>query len=298
MSSLPPSPARPESTARTVDALLQDGKPCWGAIGFEVLCSRCGYNLRMLPQPRCPECGLTFDWRTALDSAAGRSEVLFEHHWQTRPLWSWRKTMWASFRPFRFWRNVSIHDRVEGGPLSFLLLTSGVWFIAAYNATVLLIRVYQRLASQPPSISFGEFEDNLALAFFILCALLLALLMLCGLRQTLGRCRVRSIQLLRVFAYASTPLSMWLAVLSAVFVCTTQTLDRGPGTGTRTLDFSVGGIALILVCPVLFLTAGLKRYLQLPRPLLLAGTAVFIGACSAAIFLGLLFSCCRSSGAR
>lgn len=27
----------------------------------EVLCPRCGYNQRGLPQPRCPECGLAFD---------------------------------------------------------------------------------------------------------------------------------------------------------------------------------------------------------------------------------------------
>ena len=38
-------------------AYLTDGQPDWSAIDFEVRCGRCDYNLRMLPEPRCPECG-------------------------------------------------------------------------------------------------------------------------------------------------------------------------------------------------------------------------------------------------
>ncbi len=36
--------------------------PIPSRIDFEVPCPRCEYNLRGLTVPRCPECGLTFEW--------------------------------------------------------------------------------------------------------------------------------------------------------------------------------------------------------------------------------------------
>src|SRR5262245_60161015 len=91
--------------------LLQpDGAPDWEAISFDVLCSRCGYNLRTRTRPRCTECGLEFAWPRVLDRAAFQNEFLFEHHWRRRPLQSWGLTVWRSFWPKSFWGRVSLHE--------------------------------------------------------------------------------------------------------------------------------------------------------------------------------------------
>ena len=113
--------------------ILRDGIPDWDAITFDVFCSRCGYNLRTLTRPLCTECGLEFDWGIVLDRAVDRSlwqtSFLFEHLWLRRPIRSWFKTVWRSFRPRRFWGHVSIHDPIETQPLWFMMVMSIVAFI-------------------------------------------------------------------------------------------------------------------------------------------------------------------------
>jgi hypothetical protein len=54
--------------------------PDWSAIGETIRCPLCGYDLRGLPQPRCPECGRTFEWADLLDPASRRHPYLFEQH--------------------------------------------------------------------------------------------------------------------------------------------------------------------------------------------------------------------------
>lgn len=85
------------SSAADFDALFRGGRPDWGSIEFEIRCSRCGYNLRMLERPRCPECGFEFDWRTMREIAPTGSDFLFEHHWRERPVGSFVKTVLKSF---------------------------------------------------------------------------------------------------------------------------------------------------------------------------------------------------------
>ncbi len=293
-------PTAPTPNVKTIYALLRDGRPDWEAIDFDLLCSRCGYNLRMLPQPRCPECGLEFDWRDVLDASAWRSKFLFEHHWQTRPAQSWLRTTWAGLRPFRFWRSVSIHDRIHPGPLWFLLLTSIPWFLITMNLTAwlgwLAAEVASQAAANPGSVTplwrsldiarqtlwqmLFDFDDPtgpLWTLCFVLISLLAALALLCGLRQTLGRCRVRPVQILRVFAYASTPMSICLGTLFPVVVVLTDTAGRFTSSAVG-ICAGIGSLILLLACPTVFLVAGLKHYLQLPRATLLAATSVFVGA--------------------
>ncbi len=35
--------------------------PDWSVIQEDILCPLCEYDLRMLAEPRCPECGYRFD---------------------------------------------------------------------------------------------------------------------------------------------------------------------------------------------------------------------------------------------
>jgi len=278
-----------------------DGRPDWEAIDFEVMCSRCGYNLRMLPKPRCPECGLTFDWPDVLDEAAWRSDFLFEHHWRTRPVRSYFKTIWKSLRPFRFWRQVSIHERVKPKPLWFCIFTSFFWFVFLLHAgagvlslVIELIGDYfastmrsyrlDRLSRDLYGIFEAPFSDPNPELFQIYAVIfggpLAALVLLCSLRQTLVRCKVRSVQILRVVAYAVTPFYILWLVMFLMFYIFIDVCDNIYPNMPVIVD------AVIVICfyfaslPGLlgmYLTAGLKRYLQLPRAWLLGLSAAFVG---------------------
>ena len=74
--------------------------------GAGLRCPLCEYDLRGLAEPRCPECGYTFDW-AELREAVRLHPYLFEHHpnqnfasfWQTL-LGGWRaKQFWVTLRP-------------------------------------------------------------------------------------------------------------------------------------------------------------------------------------------------------
>jgi len=300
-------------------ALLRDGRPDWDAIEFDVLCARCDYNLRTLTAPRCPECGLTFDWFVALDRAQRKSAFLFEHAWRRRPVRAWLQTVAVGLLPWRFWRRVSIHDPVEVRPLYFMLISGvmmslvvlhGAAFAAHKVAYWLMnLRVTPR---GPTGMSWWEMQWQLyRLArwpligsgkyWYVVVGVLGAtagiVLLLMSLRQTLGRCRVRPAQMLRVVAYALPPA---MALCALVFVAYAGLLQdryfRGPlpfvptslpvfgrvgvqrweelGAGQWWVFW--GGLAVVGLVLSFYLTMGLRMYLRLPRPALLAVTTVVV----------------------
>ncbi|MHC4441847.1 MAG: transposase family protein [Planctomycetota bacterium] len=289
---------RGNGVERSVDALLVGGEPDWDVIDFEVICSRCGYNLRLLPEPRCPECGLRFDWRSVLDAWSRRSDFLFEHNWRARPIGSWLKTLWRSSRPFRFWRGVSIHDYIKPGPLWFLLLTSIFWFMVTLHGMAglgwLILASADRLSTKAGSASYSRLDKLMEMfgglatlpfeeaAYLLLAPLALflgplgALGILCLLWQTLGRYRVRRIQLLRVVAYTSTTFFIRLALLLLTFIIIDEVLDP-ISTGEYRLLIFLGCWATLPGLLSIFVSAGLKHYLQLPQPWLHGCTASFVG---------------------
>jgi hypothetical protein len=67
-----------------------------------LLCPLCDYDLRAQVEPRCPECGYTFDWTELRDPARRKHRYLFEHH-SERNLWSLRRTFIGGLRPRQFW---------------------------------------------------------------------------------------------------------------------------------------------------------------------------------------------------
>ncbi|HEX4795336.1 MAG TPA: hypothetical protein VH370_16185 [Humisphaera sp.] len=81
------------------------GLPDWNAIGAEILCPLCGYNLRGLVEPRCPECGYQFVWTELLAAQTLDHPYLFEHgrrrRWQT--FW---KTLREGLFPGTFWQEL------------------------------------------------------------------------------------------------------------------------------------------------------------------------------------------------
>jgi hypothetical protein len=78
------------------------GSPDWDSIDREVCCPLCDFNLKHAGEPRCNECGYTFEWRDVLDPSRRLHHYLFEHH----PDKGWRSfwtTVLCGFRPRRFW---------------------------------------------------------------------------------------------------------------------------------------------------------------------------------------------------
>src|SRR4051812_46042283 len=82
------------------------GLPDWDAVGQDLACPLCDYNLRGLQEPRCPECGHRFDWQDLTDPRRRKHPWLFEHH-RDRNLWSFWKTVRGGLRPLRFWTLLS-----------------------------------------------------------------------------------------------------------------------------------------------------------------------------------------------
>jgi hypothetical protein len=75
--------------------------PEWSTHPTDVTCPLCGYNLRGLTEPRCPDCGHQFTWRGLLDESSWRHPYLFEHH-PRRPIRAFLRTFFASMLPRRF----------------------------------------------------------------------------------------------------------------------------------------------------------------------------------------------------
>jgi hypothetical protein len=274
--------------------LLEDGRPNWEAIKLDVQCGRCGYDLRLLPEPRCPECGLQFEWADVLDEARLRSEFLFEHHWVQRPIGSWLATVRRSMRPKRFWQTLSLHHRVHVGPLCVMLLSAPIAFHLLVHAGILLAWAVARSVALVQSqlqpriwpTRAAEVADDLwhfadpttdwvgMLTFsgLVLTIHLAAFATLCLLHQTLSRCRVRRAQVLRVVAYAALPTTFcWLAIFLTTLVTAVMYW-----TLAEQLPWEFLLLALALVLWMMCLRAGLKHYLRIPRPGLVAASAVIV----------------------
>lgn len=75
------------------------------ALGGELRCPLCEYDLRATTENRCPECGYPFDWEELRDPAKRLHGYLFEHH-PERNVSSFVQTLLGGIRPKRFWRTL------------------------------------------------------------------------------------------------------------------------------------------------------------------------------------------------
>jgi hypothetical protein len=119
-------------TATTIPATASDAAPDWDAIDADVVCPLCGYNLRGIMEPRCPECGYRYAWRELLEPQTHLQEYLFESR-PERNVWSFFRTITADLRPARFWNSLSPTQRPSAKRLVLY------WAIAAVPAVVMVI---------------------------------------------------------------------------------------------------------------------------------------------------------------
>lgn len=308
---------RQRLTLDQVDELFTGDQPNWAAIEFDLLCPRCGYNLRHLPAPRCPECGLTFDWRLLVTRNVDRADIVFEHAWRRRLFLSWLMTFAMTFRPRILWGKIGLYDEIRVGPL-FAFLSTAVLaiFLAAHALASTVVRIaYVLFPTVPvgwptglrnwlwqyPKLQqlwlFGNWpivgDPRYVLvplgAFLGLAG---AGLVLAVMQQTLGRCRVRGIQLVRVIAYVAPPV---VAISVAVILVFVLSLPRGIFVGRIPLvpneSYFVqapiwqwcilgGGVLLILGSYAYLLASALRGYLKLPR----AGFVAVISSFVAGLF--------------
>ncbi len=89
----------------TDPATAQAAPPDWSSVDHDVPCPLCEYNLRGLVEPRCPECGYTFDWPEVLDVQRRPHAFLYEHH-PERPWWAFARTLLGTCRPTPFWQSL------------------------------------------------------------------------------------------------------------------------------------------------------------------------------------------------
>ncbi len=283
--------------------LREDGAPDWDAITFDVCCSRCGYNLRTLSRGLCPECGLSFEWREVLDRSAFTSDFLFEHQWRTRPIGSLALTIWRSFRPRAFWSRVSIHEHVRPGPLLFFPLLAVIAFPIVFHGSAFLATAGYELVKGPivpswrvPRIggvtpyapvtdAFFELQEiamvplNLPPGYLRLFPSLLYYfaaftLVICGLRQTLGKCKVRTMQVVRVSAYSVIPISV-AGALVTLFSLFLAFVDYASNEDHE-IALACMMFFFLVAVPTIYLRAGLRHYLKLPRSGILAFSASLI----------------------
>ncbi len=100
----------------------QETHPDWAALKVVLRCNRCGYDLRMLLQPRCPECGLTFDLNDAIVNANHEAaSTLFEYKWRSSPVSSLLRTLGLTLLPWKLWSRTPLRCAPRIRPLLALV---------------------------------------------------------------------------------------------------------------------------------------------------------------------------------
>lgn len=322
MTTQPPNPENgtmPERLQPVDEMLDEHERPRWDVIEVEVVCSRCAYNLRGLAEPRCPECGLQFPWREVLDSVGRTTNWLFEHNWTKRPLRSYAETVLREMRGPGFWRDISIHHYVTAPPLLIMCLMMPVWYLACSLLLAFILapgleyyvlhlapsgpsgatmrqdstdaplvaavkRAHNMLDSYVAEFS-SDLESLIAMFGLALVAFAATAIVLCALRETIARHRLRTVHVLRVVAHSATPIGVTAGVLFPLLCCAQEIVQMflNPFDNVYWV-WVIGSLFSIIALPAILLAAGLKRYLRIQH-----GLRAAFGACTIGILVPPVF---------
>ncbi len=281
--------------------LNERGTPDWDALPFEIRCSRCGYNLRLLEQPRCPECGLDFTWPDIIQHQLAHNGVIFEYRWRNRPVRSWFATVWRCLFPTKLWRELSIHDPPRVGPLLVFAISINLgpggllwgfgrlailglrlwyklWPSSANQSEQLIQTIYGIMAV---SVQLGRFLIHPVVSLFSFGALAGAFFLVLGMRQTLGRCKVLAPQVLRSVIYGFVGAYPLIILLNWAIQYLRRSyylalLPQVPLDLLFWTDFLLQHLPPLILSS-LYLRAALRNYLRLPHAGALAFSAWLVG---------------------
>ncbi len=156
------------AVAASVPDIVGD-RPDWAGIIKDVHCPLCGYNLRGLERPLCPECGLQFRWVELFEAARTQHPYLYEH----QPCWNlgaFLKTMFHGLNPGQFWRQLSpVHRTVPRRILVYFLLCQ-VLVLAPMLAGIVLEGV-RRASRVGPAWPFASRESSTEFTEMVLSVL-------------------------------------------------------------------------------------------------------------------------------
>jgi hypothetical protein len=203
----------------------------------ELTCGTCGYHLYGLTENRCPECGGEFSWEDALERHYRKSINLFEYQAGRRPIRSLVSTWFRTLRPSKFWNGVRLTDPPRVKPL---VVTLGVTVIL-YAACVVSLGGFQSWLDELlstwrwyqswdfmrpwyedlPRTVLAQIGSRLMFAQIIVIAvwMIVTLLAMMVFQQSMRRSKVRNVQLVRVWAYACSPLLPIVTVTGYIAGC-------------------------------------------------------------------------------
>jgi ribosomal protein L37E len=262
----------------------------------QLTCLHCGYHLCGLRDTRCPECGEPFTWSEVLLEYRAAQRPLFEYRWREQPVRSFGRTCFQAMRPGRLWRHIDIHDPPQAVPLIvlvvvMLLLLAVAMPIVGGIAVWLFEWLWWRL-----QLDFSDLLSNVAMAGMdgasyvpaavaaLWCAMSFAALMV--FRQSMRLCKVRTIHVLRVWAY-SLPLTLPLlllcfsALMFVYLLVAVGTRNFGPsGVGTIA---AIAVLCAYIVFVVWSLRQGYRWYLRMRHSLGVAVASQVVALLASAI---------------
>jgi hypothetical protein len=261
--------------------------PASPVLDQDVSCPLCEYNLRGLTEPRCPECGYTFEWAELTDPTRRRHPILFEHY-ADRNLWSFRRTLWAGLRPGRFWRSLSpAQPSFPRRLAAYAFLSLAGAYAVSFTALSVLIAVLISQLNLPmgwPQASrsnpFLEVAGTLlqgAACFALWAAATFGALMV--FRISMRRARIRPVHVARCVVYSfDACLAVALAVVAVAAVSVVMLVLFRDQNGWRLATVLAGAPFVLILLVIYRLVAAYRHYLRFDRPFLTILAAQLIAA--------------------
>ncbi len=277
----------------------------------ELTCTQCGYHLYGLSAPRCPECGKGFEWSEALARYYRTRLPYFEYRWRDRPVRSFVGTWRRVLLPSRFWREINIYDPPRPVALFVMVSLCVLLFAGAIVVGVTLVGICSYIGywlhwnaprgnvfifSSIVSSAVQDFvsalnADKTWTATLVYGTwLLVSFASLLIFQQSMRRCKVRTAQVVRVWAYA-LPLAIPLILMIGFIEVSIEELTwRGWYPRWINQDHLVIGGLFILVGHVVWsLRCAYACYLGMPHAWGIAISSHVVAVLSTVILVDFLF---------
>ena len=158
------------------------------ATALDIYCPNCGYNLRGLPSPRCPECG------SAVDLTAASPVIPWRHRQRIGRIRAYLATLWTIiFRTGRIKNEVNAPTGYRDAR-RFWLITMAIAYLPCPLITLALLAAYDRSTSllqiiqqNQYGIDYAAAAVNLGVIFFLLAATSLPSYFVMGRQMTIVR---------------------------------------------------------------------------------------------------------------